>query len=153
MLRTHGAVALRQSKLMRIAEEAREQGGVLTQEDLGVLLSCDERTIRRDIKQLRTKGIRQRWFVDHYRPSGVGGRASSCVSTLAFTPFVILDSPFVTAAGATNFGSECKKKDSLKGCTGPLDAYARIRMRFGGASISVKKWEYRILDEICYPPK
>lgn len=57
VLREHGAVALRQSKLMRIAEEAREQGGVLTQEDMGVLLSCDERTIRRDIKQLRAKGI------------------------------------------------------------------------------------------------
>jgi biotin operon repressor len=57
VLRKHGAVALRQSKLMRIAEEAREQGGVLTQEDLGVLLSCDERTIRRDIKSLRAKGI------------------------------------------------------------------------------------------------
>lgn len=57
VLRAHGAVALRQSKLMRIAEEAREQGGVLTQEDLGVLLCCDERTIRRDIQVLRTKGI------------------------------------------------------------------------------------------------
>ena len=57
VLREHGAVALRQSKLMRITEEAREQGGVLTQEDLGVLLSCDERTIRRDIKVLRGKGI------------------------------------------------------------------------------------------------
>ena len=42
---------------MRIAEEAREQGGVLTQEDLGVLLACDERTIRRDIQALRTQGI------------------------------------------------------------------------------------------------
>ena len=57
VLREHGAVALRQSKLMRISEEAREQGGVLTQEDLGVLLSCDERTVRRDIKELRAKGI------------------------------------------------------------------------------------------------
>ena len=53
VLREQGAVALRRSKLMRIAEEAREQGGVLTQEDLGVLLSCDERTIRRDIRALR----------------------------------------------------------------------------------------------------
>jgi hypothetical protein len=35
VLREHGAVALRRSKLVRIAEEAREQGGVLTQEDLG----------------------------------------------------------------------------------------------------------------------
>jgi len=57
VLREHGAVAMRQSKLMRISEEAREQGGVLTQEDLGVLLACDERTIRRDIKKLRSKGI------------------------------------------------------------------------------------------------
>lgn len=57
VLRAQGAVALRRSKLMRIAEEAREQGGVLTQEDLGVLLSCDERTIRRDIKSLRAQGI------------------------------------------------------------------------------------------------
>jgi hypothetical protein len=57
VLREHGAVALRQSKLMRISEEAREQGGILTQEDLGVLLACDERTIRRDIKALRAKGI------------------------------------------------------------------------------------------------
>ena len=57
VLRQHGAVAMRRSKLMRIAEEAREQGGVLTQEDLGVLLACAERTIRRDIKELREQGI------------------------------------------------------------------------------------------------
>jgi hypothetical protein len=57
VLRKHGAVGLRRVKLARIAEEAREQGGVLTQEDLGVLLCCDERTIRRDIKVLRTQGI------------------------------------------------------------------------------------------------
>ena len=57
VLREQGAVALRRSKLMRIAEEAREQGGVLTQEDLGVLLACDERTIRRDIRALRAQSI------------------------------------------------------------------------------------------------
>jgi hypothetical protein len=57
VLRDQGAVALRRSKVMRVASEAREQGGVLTQEDLGVLLSCDERTIRRDIQALRTIGI------------------------------------------------------------------------------------------------
>ena len=57
VLRQYGAVALRRAKLVRIAEEAREQGGVLTQEDLGVLLACDERTIRRDIKELRVQGI------------------------------------------------------------------------------------------------
>lgn len=57
VLRHQGALALRRSKLMRIAEEARDQGGILTQEDLGVLLHCDERTIRRDIKYLRTQNI------------------------------------------------------------------------------------------------
>jgi hypothetical protein len=71
VLREHGAAALRQVKVMRIAEEAREQGGVLTQEDLGVLLSCDERTIRRDIKVLRTKGIHvpTRGFVQDIGPT------------------------------------------------------------------------------------
>jgi len=71
VLREHGAVGLRQSKLMRIAEEAREQGGVLTQEDLGVLLACDERTIRRDIKELRGKGIHvpTRGFVQDIGPT------------------------------------------------------------------------------------
>ena len=56
---------------MRIAEEAREQGGVLTQEDLGVLLHCDERTIRRDIKDLRAKGIQvpTRGFVQDIGPT------------------------------------------------------------------------------------
>ena len=71
VLREHGAKALRQSKLMRIAEEAREQGGVLTQEDLGVLLACDERTIRRDIKELRGKDIHvpTRGFVQDIGPT------------------------------------------------------------------------------------
>ncbi len=71
LLREQGAVALRRSKLMRIAEEAREQGGVLTQEDLGVLLSCDERTIRRDIKHLRMQDIHvpTRGFVQDIGPT------------------------------------------------------------------------------------
>jgi len=71
VLREHGAVALRRSKLVRIAEEAREQGGVLTQEDLGVLLSCDERTIRRDIALLRAQGIQvpTRGFVQDIGPT------------------------------------------------------------------------------------
>jgi hypothetical protein len=71
VLREHGAVALRRAKLVRIAEEAREQGGVLTQEDLGVLLSCDERTVRRDIKDLRAQGIHvpTRGFVQDIGPT------------------------------------------------------------------------------------
>ncbi|KIC72819.1 hypothetical protein DB41_KC00090 [Neochlamydia sp. TUME1] len=51
------SVELRRRRLVRIAEEAKEQGGYLTQEDLAELLMCDIRTIRRDIKELRTIGI------------------------------------------------------------------------------------------------
>lgn len=48
-----GAVGLRRHKLARLAEEAREQGGLLTQEDLAQLLACDVRTVRRDIQYLK----------------------------------------------------------------------------------------------------
>ncbi len=48
---------LRKRVLVRIAEEAKEQGGYLTQEDLAKLLMCDVRTIRRDVKELKELGI------------------------------------------------------------------------------------------------
>lgn len=47
------SVRLRQRKIQRLTEEAREQGGLLTQEDLAALLSTDVRTIRRDVGALR----------------------------------------------------------------------------------------------------
>ena len=49
--------AIRRHRIGRLCEEAREQGGLLTQEDLGQLLCCDARTIRRDIKALKDLGI------------------------------------------------------------------------------------------------
>jgi hypothetical protein len=52
-----GAMALRQHRLARLAEEAKEQGGLLTQEDLAQLLCCDVRTIRRDIHSLKANQI------------------------------------------------------------------------------------------------
>jgi hypothetical protein len=52
-----GAEALRRHRIGRLCEEAREQGGLLTQEDLGQILCCDARTIRRDIKALKEMGI------------------------------------------------------------------------------------------------
>jgi hypothetical protein len=48
---------LRQRRICRMTEEAREQGGLLSQEDLGRLLFCDERTVRRAIAQLRKQEI------------------------------------------------------------------------------------------------
>ena len=48
---------MRRRRLLRICEEAREQGGLLSQEDLGELLMCDPRTVRRDIADLKKAGI------------------------------------------------------------------------------------------------
>ena len=41
---------------MRMTEEAVDQGGVLTQEDLARLCHSDVRTIRRDVEALRSAG-------------------------------------------------------------------------------------------------
>jgi hypothetical protein len=51
-----GPVHLRRLRLLRMAEEAVDQGGVLTQEDLSRLLQTDVRTIRRDVAVLRGEG-------------------------------------------------------------------------------------------------
>lgn len=57
VLKEFGRIALRQIKIQRITEETIAQGGVLSQEDLGKYLSCTVRTIQRDIKQIKNKGV------------------------------------------------------------------------------------------------
>lgn len=53
-----GVIGLRQHRLIRICNEAYEQGGLLTVEDFANrILNCGERTIVRDIKALKDKGI------------------------------------------------------------------------------------------------
>jgi hypothetical protein len=53
-----GVIGLRRARLLRLASEAREQGGLLSHEDLGFrLLNCGLRTIVRDIKVLRRAGV------------------------------------------------------------------------------------------------
>jgi hypothetical protein len=52
-----GADGLRRHCILRLTEEAREQDGLLTQEDLARLLHCDVRTIRRDVAAFRKKDI------------------------------------------------------------------------------------------------
>jgi len=52
-----GADGLRRHCILRLTEEAREQEGLLTQEDLSRLLHCDVRTIRRDVKHFRDCGV------------------------------------------------------------------------------------------------
>jgi hypothetical protein len=52
-----GRVKLRQIKIQRLTEEALEQNGVLSQEDLSMLLNVDTRTIKRDIAVIRGMGV------------------------------------------------------------------------------------------------
>ncbi len=52
-----GRTGLRQIRIQRISEEAIDQDGILSQEDLSRYLSCDVRTIRRDIENIKRRGI------------------------------------------------------------------------------------------------
>lgn len=53
-----GVTALRRARVLRITEEAHEQGIDLTQEDLAHnIFGCGLRTIRRDIKALKDNGV------------------------------------------------------------------------------------------------
>lgn len=53
VLRKLGSKALRQLKILRLSEEAYQQGGLLTQEDIGRLLQVSSRTVRQDIGELQ----------------------------------------------------------------------------------------------------
>lgn len=57
VLEKKGIKGLRQHKLMRFASEAYDQGGLLVQEDLALLLNSSLRTIQRDMKELREQEI------------------------------------------------------------------------------------------------
>lgn len=52
-----GRIVLRQIRIQRITQEAIDQEGILSQEDLAQYLSCDVRTIRRDIEEIKKRGI------------------------------------------------------------------------------------------------
>lgn len=52
-----GRIKLRQVRIERITEEAIEQNGILSQEDLGRILSCTVRTIQRDVLEIKSRGI------------------------------------------------------------------------------------------------
>lgn len=54
----HGVEGLRRARILRMTAEAREQGGLLSYEDLAYrLLNCGVRTIVRDVQALRRQGI------------------------------------------------------------------------------------------------
>lgn len=56
VLRNSGPKALRQLKVLRLTEEAWDQGGSLTQEDIARLLQVTSRTVRQDIRELQSDG-------------------------------------------------------------------------------------------------
>jgi Protein of unknown function (DUF1670) len=55
-LREDGRRILRQNRIQRLCEEAIEQQGILSQEDLARHLGCSVRTIKRDIKEIKLRG-------------------------------------------------------------------------------------------------
>jgi hypothetical protein len=56
--RTQGTVALRRRQMMRMAQEALDQGALLTAEDFAFrIFNCGLRTISRDLKALAKEGI------------------------------------------------------------------------------------------------
>jgi hypothetical protein len=57
VLKEFGRIGLRQIRIQRISGEAIEQDGILSQEDISKYLSCDVRTVRRDLHQIKERGI------------------------------------------------------------------------------------------------
>jgi len=53
-----GASARRKVQILRMSEEAYDQEGLLTQEDLGRLLGVSARTVRRDVEELMAQKLR-----------------------------------------------------------------------------------------------
>ena len=57
LYRTEDKPSLRRAQILRMTNEALEQGGLLTQEDLADILEVSSRTIRRDVKKLKSDGF------------------------------------------------------------------------------------------------
>jgi len=51
-----GRESVRRGRILRMLDEGLEQGGVLTEEDLGRVLHVTRRTIERDVQVLRAEG-------------------------------------------------------------------------------------------------
>ena len=52
-----GLRGIRHHKIVRVTNEAIDQGGVLSYEDIAFILTCSVVTIKRDMSQMRRKGI------------------------------------------------------------------------------------------------
>lgn len=58
LLKGRGRGSLRRVQILRMAEEAYDQGGLLTQEDLAKILGISVRQVRREAAMLRERGCR-----------------------------------------------------------------------------------------------
>jgi len=56
-IKEYGRIGLREIKIQRITEEALDQGGVLSQEDISKYLSVSLRTVKRDISRIKHREI------------------------------------------------------------------------------------------------
>lgn len=57
LLLRQGSRALRQARLHRMVHEARRQGGLLSYEDLALLLAVDVSTVKRLVRRCRAQGL------------------------------------------------------------------------------------------------
>lgn len=57
ILRNRGLAVMRQARLLRLATQAYEQGGLLTVEDLAFITTCSVSTVKRDLAALRAESI------------------------------------------------------------------------------------------------
>jgi len=69
VLAKHGSVVLRRQRLLRLLDEALEQGAVATQEDLAQVLQVTTRTIKRDFAHLHAEGA---WLPSRGYLKGIG---------------------------------------------------------------------------------
>jgi len=53
-----GSCARRKVQILRMTEEAYDQGGLLTQEDVGRILTVSARTVRRDVEELMARKLK-----------------------------------------------------------------------------------------------
>ncbi len=125
VLQDQGSSALRQLRVLRVTEEAYQQGGLLTQEDLAYLLHVSVRTIRNDVKALIRDGqtVHTRGY-DH--DIGRGGSHKSRIVELylnGFTYDTIMRRTRHSAAAIRRYVTMFGRMLLLieKGFTKPLD--------------------------------
>ena len=69
VLARQGLASLRQTRILRLCNEAHEQGALLAYEDLTTILLSSPSTLKRDLRQFRKQGVCVPLFRRKYRPT------------------------------------------------------------------------------------